>query len=386
MNDANPNLPPLSDVDWRLVADARVVLVGAGAVGRPLIRGLAQLGLQRAVIVDPKRYRERSVLSQCRAEEVGRLKAEVVAEELMAMDVKAIAMPRDVEHVPPGYFENAMVIVSVDNRRAEILANRQAGRMRRPLLKVNIEPLFLTASLRFYDFHQEPTDACLECQMSDAHYADQHHPLSCDGEESGRSTASPRPLCELAANAGALVTAQILGSPHHWAKVWRNRQWQTNLLGGQTQFSQLPAKSNCRWNHTSCWPGLTRLCRPLDQVTPTELLRIAGIPRQRAQLRFSSLFATRLRCDACEACQSTLRSIQRLDNTLGCCPCGGALHAVPFFCFDYLAAADLEPWLDEPLSKSEMELESIIAVGDGINETSFLLTGRNGSDFRTNDS
>jgi tRNA A37 threonylcarbamoyladenosine dehydratase len=81
------NLPPLSEVDWQLVADANVVLVGAGAVGRPLLRGLAQLGLRRAVIVDPKRYRERSIHSQCRPEEVGRLKAEVVAEELTALGV-----------------------------------------------------------------------------------------------------------------------------------------------------------------------------------------------------------------------------------------------------------------------------------------------------------
>ena len=368
------NLPPLTEVDWQLVAGASVVLVGAGAVGRPLIRGLAQLGLRRAVIVDPKRYRERSVHSQCRPEEVGRLKAEVVAEELLALGVQAVALPRDIEHVPPGYFENSLVIVSVDNRRAEILTNRQAGRMRRPLLKANIEPLFLTASLRFYDFSHAPTEVCLECQMSDAHYADQHHPLSCDGEGAARPTASPRPLCELAANAGALIAAQILGSPHYWANNWRNRQWQANLLGGQSQVSGLPPKLNCRWDHSACWNNLIRFDRPLDQLTLAELIFATGMAVERAYIKLSTQATTRVRCNACGASQRLLRTICRLDDELGRCDCGGALCATPFYCFDHLAADDLAPWLDWPLSMCGVERLSVVSVADDNRESSFLLT------------
>lgn len=374
MNASAVNVPPLTEVDWQLVADASVVLVGAGAVGRPLIRGLAQLGLRRAVIVDPKRYREQSIHSQCRPEEVGQLKAEVVAEELAALGVQAVALPRDVEQVPPGYFANSLVIVSVDNRRAEILTNRQAGRMRRPLLKANIEPLFLTASLRFYDFSQAQADVCLECQMSDAHYADQHHPLSCDGEGAGRPTASPRPLCEMAASAGALVAAQILGSPHYWAKAWRNRQWQTNLLGGQTQMSELPAKPNCRWDHSDCWNNLTRLDRPLDQLTLAELIFAAGMAVERASIKLSTQATMRVRCSGCGTSQGRLHAINRLDDELGRCDCGGALRATPFYCFDHIAAADLAPWLDWPLSQCGVEPLSVVSVADDNRESSFLLT------------
>jgi tRNA A37 threonylcarbamoyladenosine dehydratase len=62
MNTEELNLPTLTQIDWRLVSDANVVFVGVGAVGRPLPRGLARLGMRRAVVADPKRYRERSVL------------------------------------------------------------------------------------------------------------------------------------------------------------------------------------------------------------------------------------------------------------------------------------------------------------------------------------
>jgi hypothetical protein len=246
---------------------------------------------------------------------------------------------------------------------------------------VNIEPLFLTASVRFYDFSHEPTDVCLECQMSDVHYADQHHPLSCDGEESGRPTASPRPLCELAANAGALVAAQILASPHHWAGAWRNRQWQTNLLGGQTQISQLPAKPDCRWDHSACWPNLTCISQSLDKLTLAELILTAGLAEERAQICFSSLLATRPRCDACETLQRTPRWLHRLDDDLGPCPCGGTLRAIPFYCFDQLPAVDLAPWLDQPLSQWGIEPESIVSIADDGCTSSFLLglVGRQGS-------
>jgi hypothetical protein len=283
-------------------------------------------------------------------------------------------LPRDIEHVPPGYLENSLVIVSVDNRRAEILTNRQAGRMRRPLLKANIEPLYLTASLRFHDFSHAPTEVCLECQMSDAHYADQHHPLSCDGEGAGRPTASPRPLCELAASAGALVAAQILGSPQYWARMWRNRQFQANLLGGQSQMSELPAKPNCRWDHSACWNNLTRLGRPLDQLTLAELIFTAGMAVERACIRLSSQSTTRVRCSACGASQGLLHTIARLDDECGRCDCGGALCATPFYCFDHIAAADLAPWLDWPLSLCGVEPLSVVSVADENRESSFLLT------------
>jgi molybdopterin/thiamine biosynthesis adenylyltransferase len=368
------NLPPLTEVDWQLVSTSRVVLVGAGAVGRPLVRGLAQLGLRRAVIVDPKAYRERSVLSQCGPKEVGRLKAEVVAEELAGLGVSATALARDVEHVPPGYFADALVIVSVDNRRAEILVNRHAGRMGRPLLKVNIEPLFLTASLRFVDFSQSAADVCLECQMTDAHYAAQQHPLSCDGEGPGRPTASPRPLCELAANAGALVAAQLLGSPQQWASVWRNRQWQTNLLGGQTQISQLPPNAHCRWDHATRWSNLTGIHVPLVELTLARLLELSGLPEHGTPVRLSGTLATRLRCETCPVLQHAVRAIGRLDVEPGRCACGGALRAVPFYCFDQLPAADLAPWRDQPLAAWGIEPQSIISLGDGSREVSYLLT------------
>jgi hypothetical protein len=74
--------PSNPEMDWSRLADCPVVLVGTGAIGRPLADVLAFLGSRRFVLIDPNSYRERSIVTQCAPAEVGRFKAEVVAEQL----------------------------------------------------------------------------------------------------------------------------------------------------------------------------------------------------------------------------------------------------------------------------------------------------------------
>ncbi len=104
-----------------------------------------------------------------------------------------------------------------------------------------------------------------------------------------------------------------------------------------------------------------------------ELILAAGFAEERALVKFSGLATTRLRCDACGAMQRGLRWLRRLDDELGRCNCGGIIRAVPFYCFDQIAAADLAPWLDVPLSDWGIEPQSVVALAEGNREISFLL-------------
>src|SRR5262245_10903934 len=89
-------LPPIAGLDWDRSRRTPFVFVGAGAGNRPLAEHLAWLGMCRCVIVDPKRYKELSVVSQCEPEEVGRFKADVLAERLRKQDIGAEAVIGDV--------------------------------------------------------------------------------------------------------------------------------------------------------------------------------------------------------------------------------------------------------------------------------------------------
>ncbi len=343
--------PAIPSVDWRLLGQTRFVFVGAGAVNRPLAFQLAWLGMKGCIVIDPKPYKSQSVISQCKPCEVGRFKAEVVAEELQKRGVAATPFVKDVDVVPPGYLEgDSLVIVAVDNRRADICANRFAARMRRPLVKVNVDPNYLTASIRCYDLRNGPLALCAECQMTDRHYEEQRHPLSCDGGEVGeQATGSPRPLSQFAANAAALAVAQIAGSPDEWAKTWWGKQWQQNLLGGRGFFSDLEPNPHCRWDHAAAWDPLIFL--PHDQ--PISLSHLAkgtfgSMPTW--EVEFSARVATRMVCSQCRASEEGVWWVAELDRPVTRCGCGGESFALPFFTHKKLPAAELESVWNRPLA------------------------------------
>ena len=342
-------LPALPGVDWSMISRRHFVFVGTGAVNRPLARLLAWLGMKRCLLIDPKRYKAQSIVSQCESHEVGRFKSEVLAEELRHLGVSAEAMVKDVDVVPPGYLEeNSLVVLAVDNRRADICANRWAGRMRVPVVKINVEPAYLTASVRCYDLRQSPPAVCAECQMSDRHYEQQLHPLSCDGGGPEQPTGSPRPLSLLAASAGALAVAQLVGSPDEWANRWWGKQWQQNLLGGQGGFSELLPNPNCRWDHSLFWGSLTSLTG--SQVTLAELARDADwSDRESLAVEFSGRLASRLACSECRGQKEGVWWVGELDKPVTSCECGGDAYAVPFFTHRKLPAGMLSRVWEMPM-------------------------------------
>lgn len=340
--------PELPDLDWSLMAQAQFVFVGTGAVNRPLARQLAWLGMKRCLLIDPKAYKPQSIISQCEPDEVGLYKAEVIAKELAFFGIEATALAQDVDVVPPGYLdESSLMIVAVDNRRADICANRLAARMRCPIVKINVEPMYLTASIRCYDLSQAPTPICLECQMTDRHYEQQLHPLSCDGGPE-QSTGSPRPLCHFAADGGALAIAQIVGSPDHWAKRWWGRQWQQNLLGGQGSFSGLHPNPHCRWDHSENWGSVMRIS---SATSLAALANLAEFDESGAlQVEFSARVANRLVCSQCQEQRNGFWWVSELEKPVLTCPCGGNAFALPFFTHRRLPVTQLAEVWDKPLS------------------------------------
>jgi hypothetical protein len=367
-------LPPLAELDWSLLAETPLIFGGVGAVNRPLARNLARLGMRRCVVLDRKEYGLQSVVSQCQSHEVGRRKVDVVADELADLDVTSVALHGDIEELHPGYLQPpALFVAAFDNRRADICANRLAISMGCRLAKVNVEPLFLTSSVRFYDLRPSPVEVCVECQFTETHYADQHHPQSCDAPSPERPTGSPRALCELAAGAAALAIAQVIASPAHWAPTWLGRQWQLNLLGGAATWSMLTPKSECRASHAMRWPEPRRLFHSPATLTLRELVAAAGMSPDRCWFSGPVSMATQLRCSGCGVDRSALRWLTRLDVAQGTCPCGGDLYAMPFFNRDRLQPRDVFPWLDTPLAELGLAEQMLVALDDEQVSRTFLL-------------
>ncbi len=346
--------------------------VGYGSLARPMDDRLAEFGVRDFTLVDPKSYRPGSVASQCEADDVGQPKVEVGVARLARRGARTAAFRRDVFTLPDGLVaENAVIVASADNRRADIGANRLAARMRVRLLKVNIEPAFDWMAIRCFDFRRKPP-LCCECQFSDRAYQTQQHPRSCDDGDQ-RHTAAPRWLSQAAGDAAALVAAQL--ADDRTASRWFSRQWQLSLATGKAAISELTASKRCRWDHRNCWPHLERLADGPDLVSLGDLLRLAGMRLDDAtQVRFCQQVATEACCAACLERVPGVWWLFDVREPLGTCPgCGGALFAVPYWTYRQTSAERLISVIDRALAGWGVAPYAVVEFARGRRRRSFAL-------------
>jgi adenylyltransferase/sulfurtransferase len=149
-----------------VLRDARVLVVGAGALGNEVIKNLALLGAGTVVVVDMDRI-EKSNLSRSvlfRERDEGASKAEcaarAAAELYPAMRVVPI-VGNVMADVGLGYFRWAQVVVgAVDNREARVFVNAACAKTGRPWIDGGIE--VLRGVVRGF---APPGTACYECTM-----------------------------------------------------------------------------------------------------------------------------------------------------------------------------------------------------------------------------
>src|ERR1700756_5523177 len=118
--------------DEAKIRAARVLVVGAGALGNEILKNLALLGFRNIVVVDLDRIEE-SNLSRAvlfRESDVGQSKAQVAARAVQAIPPEATVQPiaGDIVHqLGLGLFAWCdAVIAGLDNREARLWINRAA--------------------------------------------------------------------------------------------------------------------------------------------------------------------------------------------------------------------------------------------------------------------
>lgn len=379
-------LADMLDCDPAPTEDQRAALrkisiynVGYGSVARPMDDRLAEFGVEEFTLADPKRYRDESVLSQCESDEVGLCKVEAGLRRLGAK-ARIAAFPTDVFELPDGLVgENTIVVSSVDNRRADIGANRLATRMRARFVKVNIETAYDYIAIRCYDFRTRPA-LCAECQYSERMYSQQRHPRSCD-EVRQRHTAAPRWLSQTAGDAAALVIAQLADAAT--AARWLGRQWQLSLSAGEAGFSELSPSPRCRWKHDGHWPNLLRRPGGPETVSLKDLLNEADMPiDSKTCVQFCQQVATAACCESCLAHLNGVWWLSELRRPLGtCAKCGGVLLAVPYWMYRQIHADGLASVIDRPLAEWGVPASAVIALVRGRRKRSYVIGNNQANGF-----
>ena len=311
---------------------------------------MRRLGVRRFTLVDPKLYSSASVGQQCDRQEVDQHKVDVVARELTQAGAHVRTYAADLFDIPDGVVDaDTIVLLSVDNRRAEVGANHLATRMDAPVVKINVEPKYGIAAVRTFHPHGS-ADVCLECNFTERQYQQQRHPRSCDGGSSARDTASSLALARAAAGLGGVVFLGLLNPERR--SQWLGLEIQFSSKTLETRRSRLQPNPRCRWQHDHQWPLLRRLEQEPAQISVAQLVRRAERKTgQRVErLRFCHPVAVAGRCDACGTPQCAMRWVPHADATIDRCQhCQQPVRPVPFEMHRELDRDQLLPICDLPL-------------------------------------
>lgn len=153
--------------DQKLLKNARILVVGAGALGNEIIKNLSLLGIGQLVIVDRDNIElsnlSRSVLF--RDFNKGQPKAVCAANAAKDIypDIHVVPIAGNVlADVGLGVFRWAQVIIgALDNREARVFVNKVSAQLGKPWIDGGIE--VLNGIVRGF---APPATACYECTMS----------------------------------------------------------------------------------------------------------------------------------------------------------------------------------------------------------------------------
>lgn len=183
-----------------LLSSARVLVVGAGALGNEVLKNLALLGVGEIVIVDFDRIEpsnlSRSVLF--RESDTGQLKAEVAASRVEELNsrIKTRSINGDILcDVGLGLIrEMDLIFGCLDNRLARLWLNRWAFRAGKNWIGGGI--LNLSGQVTVFG----PGEACYECGLSDQGWQDIQKRLGCSDMAQRYFNAGIQPTTPIAAS------------------------------------------------------------------------------------------------------------------------------------------------------------------------------------------
>jgi len=157
--------------DQQRLRDARVLVVGAGALGNELVKNLALLGVGTVVVVDLDTV-ENSNLSRgvlLREHDEGHAKAEVVATAARELnpEIRMIPIVGDIRRtLGLGVFRAVDVVLGgLDNREARLHVNQCCWKTSTPWVDGAIEGLM--GVMRSF---VPPDSACYECTLNERDY------------------------------------------------------------------------------------------------------------------------------------------------------------------------------------------------------------------------
>lgn len=357
--------------DQARLSTAKVLVIGAGALGNELIKNAALVGIGNLFIADLDRI-ENSNLSRSilyRAADNGQPKAEVAARAAQQIypAVNVQAFHGNVVHdLGLGVFRWADVVLGgLDNREARLAINRNCWKVNRPWIDGAIEQIQGIARVFV------PDGPCYECTMSERDWEVLRRRRSCNlltrsEMEQGRTPTTPT-ISSIVAG----VQSQELVKLLHGLPVMSGRGWIFEGLSGESYQVEYQRKAEC-YSHDTL-TEIVELNWKSDQTTPRMLLNEAErLMGGEAVLELNREILAELTCPQCGATEEVYGSLGKFTvDQARCTKCPDTMRTPRIF--HQFSAADL--CLDRTLDQLGLPPFDIVSARHGARSLGLELAG-----------
>ncbi len=358
--------------DQARLRDARVLVVGAGALGNEIIKNLALLGVGHLLVADLDRI-ENSNLSRSvlyREKDNGQFKATTAAAAARELypDMQTHAFAGNVVYdLGLGAYRWADVVLGgLDNREARLSINRACFRLNKPWIDGAIEQI--NGIARVF----APPGACYECTMSETDWKLLNQRRSCNLLSRAEMAAGKTPTTPtISALIAAVQCQEALKLLHGMECPLSGRGFVFNGLSTDAYPVEFQRKDEC-YSHEA-YEGVIELDASAHTLTGGELLRIAREELgPNAEIELARDVLEKLVCPKCKREELMFTSLGRVSADKGPCPsCDCPQREVVTF---YKLRGD-EAFLDRPLADIGVPPFDIVAARGGGRYIGFELTG-----------
>jgi len=381
-NDRDAVLKLIDWFDIERVRSARVLVVGAGAIGNEVLKNLALLGVGHVLVFDRDTI-EMSNLSRSilyRATDNGQPKAATAARAVREINptVKAGCRNGDITlDLGLGLLRRMDVVIGcLDNREARLYINRACWKVGRPWVDAGIGQLNGQARV-FRPGH----GACYECSFSDADY--QQISVPCNMLASKYASEGKIPTTPTIASIVAAVQVQEtlkLLNPEHWeGRTLAGREFIFNGTVGQSSVVGLTEREGC-YAHATIEPERIVELNEASARTTTaaQLLEKAReILGPTAVLDLNFELALEMRCPGCGEATRVLRPERKLfREDLKCERCERERYLITTHMLGAAGADYKDDFLGLPLAELGVPPMDILEARGPAGEVRYLeLTG-----------
>jgi adenylyltransferase/sulfurtransferase len=315
--------------DQQKISAARVLVIGAGALGNEILKNLALLGFTNIVVVDldsiDATNLSRSILY--RASDIGKRKADVAAEGTRNIfpDARVHPITANVVHgLGLGLFGWAdIVLAGLDNREARLWINRSCWKMNRPWIDGAIEGINGVARVFL-----PGTPPCYECTLGETDWEILHRRMSCnllllEKEAEGKIATTPT-ISSIIAGLQVQEAVKLL----HGLPVLGGKGFIFEGLNHTSYRVEYTENPDCLSHYT--FDELVPLPEASRELTLNVLLERArrDLKDDRVTVEFSRDVIHELACPLCGNAEELFSAVGSVAYSRGRCPADGQMRSV----------------------------------------------------------